>query len=74
MPISDGRLTHMFVVRLWLEPDLYSTGQWRGLVEHIPCGQRRYFAALADLDDFITLRLAGNPAGAQSPGTPNEAE
>jgi len=50
-------MEHLFVVRLWSEaaPDR-ATG-WRGSIEHIASSQRLYFSTLADLNDFITLRI-----------------
>ena len=49
---------HLFIVRFWHEPSQAATGgQWRGSVEHVPSGQRHYFAALNDLVDFIVLRI-----------------
>jgi hypothetical protein len=56
----DGadRHQHLFIVRLWQEPGRQGSGQWRGSVEHVPSGLRLYYSALADLTDFITLRLA----------------
>ena len=61
----DGadRHQHLFIVRLWREPGRQSRGPWRGSVEHVPSGQRCYYSALADLTDFITLRLAVAPTG-----------
>ncbi len=56
-PETQARPNHLFVVRLWREPQADLPGPWRGSVEHIPTGQRLYFASLMDLADFIDLRL-----------------
>ncbi len=56
-PLSNERPQHMFIVRVWYEPDPASPGQWRGLVEHVPSGQRMYFVSLADMTDFIALHM-----------------
>jgi len=48
---------HVFIVRLWYEPDGEQSAQWRASVEHYPSRQRMYFTTLKDLNDFITLRL-----------------
>jgi hypothetical protein len=63
-PLLDGAglAPHLFVVRIWYEPSRRAGKQWRGSVEHVPSGQRLYFASLGDLTDFITLRLNGKPA------------
>jgi hypothetical protein len=56
---SAAGLHHSFVVRLWYEPGGADTsGQWRGSVEHVPSGQRRYFIALGDLTEFVASKLA----------------
>ncbi len=54
---SNERRSHSFFVRVWYEPGPTSAGQWRGSIEHIPSGQRMYFVSLADMTDFIALRL-----------------
>jgi len=54
-PISQSQ--HLFVVRIWQEPGRAPSTQWHGSVEHIPSGQRIYFTAMRDLNDFISLRL-----------------
>lgn len=52
------RLQHLFVVRIWQEPsEAVPPGRWRGSVEHVPSGQRRYFASLGDLNQFMTNQL-----------------
>ena len=53
-----ARVQHLFIVRVWQEPGSAATpSQWRGSIEHVPANDRFYFAHLADLLDFITLRL-----------------
>ncbi len=45
---------HVFVVRVWREDSQANPGgQWRGSVEHVPTGQRIYFASLEILLEFI---------------------
>ncbi|HEX9990078.1 MAG TPA: hypothetical protein VGE45_16595 [Chloroflexia bacterium] len=50
------RQTHAFIVRLWTEPreSRETNVEWRGSVEHVPTGERRYVNNL----DAITLFLA----------------
>jgi hypothetical protein len=48
------RLQHLFIVRIWQEPSVSAPpGQWRGSVEHIPSGDRVYFASLEELNNSI---------------------
>jgi len=86
-PETPGRPQHLFIVRMWHEPSRGHGGQWRGSVDHVPSGQRLYFAAIGDLSDFITLRLdsppldepptarragdSGRPSGGDSQRIPN---
>ena len=61
MPLSNERRSnerrHLFVVRVWYEPDQALEGQWRGSVEHVPSGHQMYFVSLADMTDFIALHM-----------------
>ena len=50
---------HLFVVRMWWEAgDGGAAGEWRGSVEHVPSGEKRYFRDCNALPTFITARLA----------------
>ena len=60
-PAAQEQTQHLFIVRIWNELQQPVAGQWRGSVEHVPSRQQLYFAALSDLNDFITLRLNGKP-------------
>jgi hypothetical protein len=52
------RRQHLFIVRVWCEPGRTPAEcQWRGSVEHVPSGDRRYFAARGDLARFLLARL-----------------
>jgi hypothetical protein len=55
---TGDRSEHLFVVRIWQEPDRLGPERRRGSIEHVPSGQRLYFTSLADMNDFITLRLS----------------
>lgn len=50
-----GQSFHSFIVRIWREPReiLGARAQWRGLIEHVASGQRRYVNDLAGLETFI---------------------
>ena len=51
--------TEVFIVRIWLEPRANETDrpEWRGLIEHAPSRQRRYFRDLASIGEFIAPYL-----------------
>jgi hypothetical protein len=56
MPVK--RIQHLFVVRLWADSATIPAAEdWHGLVQHVPTGQKLYFTALTDLNDFIAGRL-----------------
>lgn len=47
--------THSFVIKIWLEETAEEAGQarWRGLITHIPNGERRYLENLREIAEFI---------------------
>jgi hypothetical protein len=47
--------TRVFIVRIWFETREIKDAPpaWRGMIEHVPTGKRRYFADLSDLTAFI---------------------
>ena len=56
--------TQVFIVRIWVEP--CESGhdrvpEWRGSIEHVPGGERRYFHNLRAIRAFIVpyLEAAG---------------
>lgn len=51
--------TYVFTVRIWLEPREIegASPEWRGVVEHVPSGKRRYIQALDDIPPFIAPYL-----------------
>jgi hypothetical protein len=59
--IRRDRSQYLFVVRIWRESSSEQSAVWRGMVEHVPFGQRMYFTSLHDLSDFIALRLGKLP-------------
>jgi hypothetical protein len=50
---------HAFLVRIWSEPREIEQArpEWRGMIEHIPSGQRRYVKNLDELAAFIASYL-----------------
>lgn len=51
--------THVFIVRIWLEPrDIEGApSECRGEIEHVPSGQRRYLKGLDGMEVFVSSWL-----------------
>jgi hypothetical protein len=60
------RSEHRFMVRIWLESAAGTGGQWRGEVDHIGSGRKVYFSNMADLMDFIRLRMTDTSQSASA--------
>jgi hypothetical protein len=47
--------TQVFIVRIWLEARGIEDApvRRRGVIEHVPTGERRYFTDLSDINVFI---------------------
>jgi len=61
---QDEPETHSFIIKLWLEKEADSEGQfWRGQITHVPDGNRHYLHRLEDILEFISpyLRSASSP-------------
>ena len=43
----------VFVVRFWPVPNAGKERHWRGCVDHLPTGERRYFVELVELNEFV---------------------
>ena len=60
--------TQIFIVRVWLEPREVEGVRpiWRGVIEHVPSGKRRYLQDLTHIISFIIpyFREAGFETGA----------
>lgn len=56
--IDDDR--HTFVVRIWREPRELRDAErpWRGMIEHVPSGERRPLTRTIDVVEFIEEQLA----------------
>ena len=54
--------TQVFIVRIWREPREIdgATPKWRGLVEHVTSGERRYVERLNEIAPFIASHLGEN--------------
>ena len=48
--------THVFIVRFWLEPREIENAEpeWRGVIEHVESGERRFFQNLEVMLTFVT--------------------
>lgn len=62
---SEEAKPHLFVMRIWVDPEQAPAGLSRGLIEHVPSGERRYFRDLGEIQTFIAGRLAAPDAAAQ---------
>lgn len=53
--------THVFIIRVWRESREIegATPQWRGVIEHVTSGERRYVQNLNDISAFIATYLLG---------------
>jgi hypothetical protein len=47
--------THVFILRVWREAREIegATPEWRGMIEHVPSGERRYVQSLDSILAFI---------------------
>jgi hypothetical protein len=58
---EEGR-QHLFILRIWTEPAGPPIRLSRGLIEHIPSGERQYFVDLADVQGFVSRQLSLPPS------------
>ena len=56
---------HSFALRIWFERTSSSRpeGEWRGHVTDVASLERRYFRDIAEVEDFVSDRIARDPAG-----------
>lgn len=54
---SPNEETHAFILRFWLEPRTTEGVEpiWRGVIEHVPTGQRRY---VKDVDELVLFFIS----------------
>ena len=60
--------TATFLVRLWVENDGELGYAWRGQVEHVQSGEKRYVREMAQVVEFVEERLADQVSGARQKG------
>ena len=55
---------HSFIVRIWREPREIEglAAEWRGLIERVGSGERRYFQRLDELVSFMQGYMTLNDA------------
>jgi hypothetical protein len=69
------RIQHLFIVRIWQEPSLSAPpGQWRGSAEHVPSGQRFYFATIEELNNGILEQMNRAPTDPFVPFSGEDSE
>ena len=56
---QNQETSHTFIARFWLEPREIKGAKpiWRGVVEHVASGQRRYLENLDEIKEFVTAHL-----------------
>lgn len=65
------RHTHLFTVRVWLEEVEHGRVEWRGRVEHVMSGERRYFQGWPGLLEQLKGFLPGSDESARTGGPGN---
>ncbi len=49
---------HVFVVRMWWEPNQAKTsGEWRGMIEHVRTREKQYFQEIQSLPEKVLAML-----------------
>jgi hypothetical protein len=53
--ISEELKTQVFIIRIWSEPREVERKKplWRGVIEHVPSGEKRYLNDFAAIEAFI---------------------
>jgi hypothetical protein len=57
--VTASERAHSFIVNVWLEEvaDKSEKPMWRGVITHVPGGERRYLQNLNEVAQFITPYL-----------------
>lgn len=60
--MTEQALDQSFIVRVWFENGEVNGTQmaWRGMIEHVGSGEKRYFKALDEIGAVIALWLPKN--------------
>ena len=61
--------TQVFIVRIWREPrgSEGAPAIWRGVIEHVPTGERRYLTDLNEIPIFVVSHLLTSPEMEEHP-------
>lgn len=55
---SEETKPHLFVMRIWVDPAQSPARVSRGMIEHVPSGEHRYFLDLSEVQAFVASRLS----------------
>jgi len=73
--IAFEHKTQVFIVRIWCEPREIegAHGEWRGYLEHVHSGERRYVKSLQEITAVIDAILQKIKVGSGPKSTPIES-
>ncbi|XZG68930.1 hypothetical protein ACTSKR_09710 [Chitinibacteraceae bacterium HSL-7] len=57
MPLLEDQ-SASFILRIWREHGDASAGDWRGSIEHVQSGERRFFRDFGGVERFMSPLLA----------------
>lgn len=59
--------SHAYILRFWREPREIQDAEpeWRGVIEHVRTGDRRYLRGLDGILDFIAWHLGNTTSGVE---------
>jgi len=69
MSDDAGHREQVFLVRMWPAQPAAARQGWRGSVQHVATGRKRYISGLADVMEFISAELTDATADAHSETT-----
>jgi hypothetical protein len=71
-PISSDNYGDAFIVRVWLEGREVegAPSEWRGMIQHVASGERRYINDLNQIKHFVRSHL--EKLGVKFPGLDNQ--
>lgn len=58
--MDSDRRERVFVIRMWTDGDAVVRGAWRGSIQDVASGRKRYVTAAHEIADFVALRLAAD--------------
>jgi hypothetical protein len=62
-------ISRSFVVRIWIEPREVPnvTLEWRGMIQDVLSGEKKYFKKFAELIEFMLLQISKDIQGPTGP-------